>query len=184
MQFNRGLNWKAEQHPCSRSAAETDQLNLSPLISQALVSEPLVTVEVHTAPRRKKKPHLGQHLLSFNHAAPLSNSLTARTSTLYLFSILHLQARLKYVLADLKLKATLVGKYSVVTRANIYLENYFCHLSVGQAPGIQHSTCSVFLQSFSFSLCPVQLHRQVLVPANPLLWTQMLPGGFRGLLHL
>ena len=106
----------------------------------------------------------------------LSNSLTARTSTLYLFSIFHLQAVLKYVLADLKLKATLVEICAVITRANTCLENYSCHLTVGQAylrtpihhspaPGIRHSTCSVFLQNFSFALCPVQLHHEVLVPA-------------------
>lgn len=93
-------------------------------------------MEVHPAPR-DKKPHLGQHLLSLNHAAPLSNFLNTeflntRTSTLYLLSILPLQAIPKNVLAGLKLRATLAEKCSGIIRANIYLKNYSCHLTVGQ----------------------------------------------------
>lgn len=68
-------------------------------------------MDVHPAPR-EKKTHLGQHLLSLNHAAPLSNLLNTeflntRTSTPYLLSILPLQAIPKCVLASLKLRATL-----------------------------------------------------------------------------
>lgn len=77
------------------------------------------------------------HLTQDNVDSPLihclSDSLTTRTSTLYLFSILHLQTFLEQVLTDLKLKGTLVEIRSEITRANKHLENYSCHLTVGQA---------------------------------------------------
>lgn len=94
-------------------------------------------MEVHPASRGKKL-HLGQHLLSLNHAAPLSNFLNneflnTRTSTLYLLSILPLQAIPKYVLAGLKLRATLADKCSGIIRAKIPLGNNSFHLAVGQS---------------------------------------------------
>lgn len=93
-------------------------------------------MEVHPAPRGKKL-HLGQHLLSLNHAAPLSNFLNTeflntRTSTLYLLSILLLQAIPKYVLAGLEPGVALADKCSGTIKANIYLENYSFHLTVSQ----------------------------------------------------
>lgn len=93
----------------------------------------------------------------------LSNTMTTRTSILYLFIILHLWAILKYVVAGLKLKATLAEKHSLITRANIQLENYSYHLTVGQAylctlnlfspaPGIRHRIHRIFpLLSAQFS---------------------------------
>lgn len=76
-------------------------------------------------------------MLSLSRAAPLSNFLNteflnARASTLYLLSILPLQAIPKYVLSGLKLRATLADKCSGIISASIYLKNYYFHLTVGQ----------------------------------------------------
>lgn len=93
-------------------------------------------MEVHPASRGKKL-HLRQHLLSLNHTAPLSDFLyteflNTRTSTLYLLSILALQAIPKYEFAGLRLRAALADKCSGIIRANIPLKNYSFHLTVGQ----------------------------------------------------
>lgn len=66
--LNPCFNWKRKHHPHSRGSAVLHQPNLFLFVSQVLLAEELLTVEVPTAPRTKES-HPGQHLLPLNHAA-------------------------------------------------------------------------------------------------------------------